>query len=75
MLYFILPDSPERAKFLTKKEKEFVINRLAIETGSGRGHVTNSDKIKMEHIKAGFSDWKVYAMIFVYWGNSVGVYG
>ncbi|KAF2093482.1 MFS general substrate transporter [Rhizodiscina lignyota] len=75
VLYFILPDSPETARFLTKREKEFIINRLAIETGSGRGHVTNHDKIKFHHVKAGFSDWKLWCFIFVYWGNSVAVYG
>lgn len=70
-----LPDSPETAKFLTNSEKEFLINRLALDTGSGKGRVTNQDKIKWHHIRAGFSDWKVWAMILVYWGNSIGVYG
>ena len=40
VLYFILPDNPETARFLTKSEKEFIINRLALETGSGKGRVT-----------------------------------
>jgi hypothetical protein len=45
-LYFILPDNPETARFLKPHEKEFIINRLALETGSGHGRVTNADKIR-----------------------------
>lgn len=74
-IWFVLPDSPEQAKFLKKDEKEFIINRIAVETGSGRGHVTNQDKINRHYIRAGLSDWKIWAMILVYWANSVGVYG
>lgn len=74
-MWKLLPDSPETATFLEKHEKEFIINRIATETGSGQGHVTNSDKIRMHHIWAGLKEWKVWAMIIVYWGNSVGVYG
>lgn len=61
VLYFILPDSPETARFLTNDEKEFLINRLALETGSGKGRVTNTDRITFAHIKAAFSEWKIWA--------------
>lgn len=74
-LYFILPDSPETAKFLTKREKEFIINRLALETGSGHGQVTNSDRIQFHHIKAAFGEWKIWAAVIMYWANSIGTYG
>jgi hypothetical protein len=74
-MWKILPDTPETASFLTKREKEFVINRLAMDTGSGKGHVTNSDKIQKHHIMAAFKDWKIWAMIVVFWGNAIGVYG
>lgn len=74
-LYFILPDSPETAKFLTKHEKEFLVNRLALETGSGHGRVTNNDKIQWRHIKAAFSEWKIYCAIVCFWANTIGTYG
>jgi MFS family permease len=74
-LYFILPDSPERASFLTKHEKEFIINRLALETGSGHGRVTNDDKIRWHHIKAAFSEWKIWGAVVMFWANTIGVYG
>lgn len=75
VLYFILPDSPETAKFLTKHEKEFIVNRLALETGSGHGRVTNSDRISLKHIKAAFSEWKIFGAVVCFWANTIGTYG
>jgi MFS family permease len=74
-LYFLLPDKPETAKFLTKREREFVVNRIALHTGSGSGRVTNADKIALPHIKAGFRDWRVWLSIIPFWGCSIGTYG
>jgi MFS family permease len=74
-MWKLLPDSPETANFLEKHEKEFIINRIAAETGSGQGRVTNADKIRPHHIIDAFKDLKIWALIVVYWGNAVGVYG
>ena len=74
-LWKLLPDSPETATFLEKHEREVLVNRLAAETGSGSGKVTNADKIRFHHVLNAFKEWKIWAMIVVYWGNSVGVYG
>lgn len=74
-LYFILPDKPETAKFLTKREREFVINRIALYTGSGMGRTTNNDKVQWKYIKAAFSDWKVFAAVVPFWACSIGTYG
>ncbi|KAI1608295.1 major facilitator superfamily domain-containing protein [Exophiala viscosa] len=75
VLYFVLPDSPETARFLTKEEKEFIINRLALETGSGHGRVTNSDRIQFKYVKAAFKEWKIFAAVVMFWANTIGVYG
>ncbi|KAH8647377.1 major facilitator superfamily domain-containing protein [Xylariales sp. PMI_506] len=75
VVWYILPDSPEAARFLKKEEKEFIINRIAVETGSGKGHVTNQDKIKKHHVIAALTEWKTWVMITVFWANTVGVYG
>jgi len=75
VLYFLLPDRPETASFLTKTEREFVVNRLALYTGSGHGRVTNADKITLHHVKVGFSDWRVWAAVIPFWGCSIGTYG
>lgn len=74
-LYFLLPDRPETAKFLTKEEREFVINRIALGTGSGRRRITNADKITWAQIKVAFSDWKVWVAIVPFWACSIGTYG
>ena len=55
-LYFLLPDKPGTARFLTKEEHEFVVNGIALDTGSGHGHVTNADKIRFHHVKSAFSE-------------------
>lgn len=34
VIWKVLPDSPETASFLTAREKEYIINRLALDTGS-----------------------------------------
>ncbi|KAH7109889.1 major facilitator superfamily domain-containing protein [Dendryphion nanum] len=75
VVWKILPDSPETAKFLDARERKFVVDRIAEETGSGEGRVTNTDKIRFHHVVSAFKEWKIWAKVFVYWGNSVGVYG
>lgn len=72
-LYFLLPDNPETASFLTKEEKEFIVNRLALDNGSKSskaGRVTNNDKIGMLHIKAAFKDWRIWVGIICFWANT-----
>ncbi|TKA44529.1 hypothetical protein B0A54_04479 [Friedmanniomyces endolithicus] len=75
VIWKLLPDSPETASFLTKHEKEFIINRLALETGSGHGRVTNADKINMKLILASFKEWRIYGAWVMFWGNTIGTYG
>jgi hypothetical protein len=75
VIWKILPDSPETAKFLNKEEKEFLVDRLANETGSGHGRVTNQDAIKPHHVYAAFREWKTWAAVVMFWGNTIGVYG
>lgn len=53
VIWRILSDSPETARFLTREEKEFLVSRLATETGSGHGQVTNQDGIRLHHVKSG----------------------
>ena len=75
IIWKILPDSPETAKFLTQPERDLLVRRLANDSNSGQGQVTNSDKIDKKHIIAGLSDWKIWAATVIFWGNTVGVYG
>lgn len=72
-IWKILPDSPETASFLTAREKEYIINRLALDTGSGSGKVTNSDKITMRHILDAFKQYQIYGAVVMFWANTIGV--
>ncbi|KPI42794.1 putative transporter [Cyphellophora attinorum] len=74
-LYFLLPDRPETAKFLTKQEREFVVNRLALYTGSGMGRTTNADKISVAQILKALKTWWIWAAVIPFWGCSIGTYG
>lgn len=35
----------------------------------------NDDKINMSHVKAGFSDWRIWLAVIPFWGCSIGTYG
>jgi len=71
---FLVPDSPETCKFLNQQERDFIIYRLQIETGSGRGRVTNQDKLRPAHVWAALRNWKTWAMVIVFWGCATSVY-
>lgn len=74
-IWKILPDSPETASFLTPREREYIVNRLAMDTGSGKGKVTNNDKITMKHIIDAFKQYQIYGAVVMFWANTIGVYG
>lgn len=62
-IWSLLPDSPSTAPFLTTEEREFIVLRLEQDTGSGRGKVTNNDKMNKRQVIAGLTDWKVWAAV------------
>lgn len=74
-IWKILPDSPETARFLTQPERDLLVRRLQDDSNSGQGKATNNDKMGKQHIIAGLSDWKIWAGVIIFWGNTVGVYG
>ena len=63
LIWALLPDDPSTARFLTPDERAFVIARLEHDTGSGRGRVTNDDKINRRQILAGLTDWKIWLAV------------
>lgn len=75
VVWRLLPDSPNKCSFLTQEEKEWVVGRLQVETGSGKGRVTNDDRISWQHIKHALKEWKIWAAVIMFYGNSIGVYG
>lgn len=72
ILFFLLPDFPEEAKWLKEDERQFVAARLRVDQGSGSG-LGRSMTIK--DILNVFKDWKVVAGGFMYFGLIVPAYG
>lgn len=65
-----LPDSPERASFLTPTEKEFIKRQLQRDQGvSGTEAADGKDGFRWQHLKETLVDWKIYLAIVMFWGN------
>lgn len=65
VVYFILPDYPETAKWLSEKERAMASDRLKIEGSHGHtGHMTWKDA------KETLTDWRLYGHYAVYFGIS-----
>jgi len=64
--YFVLYDFPDTASFLTAEERAFVVHRLKYQgsLGSGRA-VAENESFKWKYVRAAFTDWQVYAALFV----------
>ncbi|KXS15942.1 MFS general substrate transporter [Gonapodya prolifera JEL478] len=54
--WFILPDYPQTAKFLTEREKEIIIGRLP-----PTGPSMLAKKMEMSEVLDAFRDWRMYA--------------
>lgn len=67
---FILPDSPDRAKFLTNAEKSIIKLRLEEDSGTSAGRVETEEKFQWKSLWAALFDWKIWFAIFIFWGNT-----
>ncbi|KAJ4228773.1 hypothetical protein NW757_014112 [Fusarium falciforme] len=74
-LPWTLPDSPETASFLTADEKTRIKTRLEQDSGTTSGTVQTSEGFKWMYLKSAFTDWKIWFTVFIYWGNTVPIYG
>lgn len=74
-LYWILPDSPQTASWLEPWEQQYLINRLAQDSGTKGGRVQTAEKFQWRYIIAALTDWKIWLAVVVYWGNSIPLYG
>src|SRR5437588_344115 len=80
--FFIVLDTPDRAKFLTKDEKEFLLRRLEVDQfGEEEDELTEAEKArihtdlpKSQLFKSVFTDWHIYAHILVFYGISCPLY-
>ncbi|GAA5990880.1 hypothetical protein JCM10908_000062 [Rhodotorula pacifica] len=64
---WFIEDFPSDAKFLSPKEKEFVVYRLKQDTGADGG-------FKWAHVKSAFKDWKSYVFALMYIGIATPLY-
>lgn len=60
---FLIPDWPEKAKFLKPEEKQLLIARLTADVADAK--MNRLDKRAYKRI---FSDWKIYCGVLMYFG-------
>ncbi|KAM0548786.1 hypothetical protein ACHAPJ_009782 [Fusarium lateritium] len=75
LCFWLLPDSPETAKFLKPEERQFLCDRLRNDAGTKTGHVDLKDKFHWPTIQSALFDWKIWAAVIIYWGNTISIYG
>lgn len=65
LVWFLLPDYPETAHWLTAEEKELAAQRLALEGSKG-----SANAMSWKDAKETLTDWRLYAHYAVYFGIS-----
>ncbi|KAK9765531.1 hypothetical protein K7432_006071 [Basidiobolus ranarum] len=70
LCWFILPDSPETAKFLNENERAYEINRLATDAGAANDHSWS-----WAQVGSVFKDWKTYAYMVIYITGTIALQG
>jgi hypothetical protein len=68
--WFYLPDSPESARFLTDKQRQLEIDRLADDEGASNDH-----SFSWLQVLSVFTDWKTYAFGTIYICGTVTLQG
>ncbi|KAF2470366.1 MFS general substrate transporter [Lindgomyces ingoldianus] len=69
--WWILPDNPHTAYFLTEKEKALATTRLTRQTG----YTKRATEFHWKDVKAGLKDWKIWAFSFAQFGADTMLYG
>ncbi|KAJ5095329.1 Major facilitator superfamily domain general substrate transporter [Penicillium alfredii] len=73
---FAIHDCPETATFLTDAERQFVIHSLRTQHSSdSREMVQDQTKFHFRYVIEAFTDWQIYAGLFMYWGITCPLYG
>lgn len=71
LFFFIIPDFPENAKFLTPEEREFM--KLKLQDDQGKSALERP--IKLKDVVDVFKDYKILIGGFMYFGLIVPAYG
>jgi len=62
--FFMIFDYPETASFLTKDEREWVINRLRNQNVDVRGRqIVEEQTFSWKYVRDAFTDWQVYVAL------------
>ena len=69
--FFLVPNFPEYAEFLSEDERTLVVKRLA----SDQGTSGLEEKITWQGILEIFGDWKMVPGALMYFGPAVSAYG
>lgn len=69
--WFLLPDSPSTAYFLSPAEKSLMATRHARQTG----YTTSASEFHWKDVRAGLTDWKIYVFCFAQFGGDTMLYG
>jgi hypothetical protein len=70
----LLPDSPATARFLDRSQRNFLVSRLQLDSGSKNGVVWIAEPFKWRYLRSAFKDWKVWLPVAGAWGNNISVY-
>lgn len=70
-----LPDSPAAASFLSQSQKELIVSRLEQDSGTEAGRVETGESFQWSSLKSAMLDWRIWFTIFIYWGNTIPLYG
>ncbi|KAK2462729.1 hypothetical protein APHAL10511_005247 [Amanita phalloides] len=68
--FWIIQDFPDTAKFLTDKERVFIVRRLQGDDQFSAG----GENLKWKYIKQSILDWKTWIGMFVYAGSDMPLY-
>lgn len=72
---FVLPDDPATCSFLTEEEKAIVAHRLKYDSGTRHGSFDAQESFKWKYVWSALNDYKVWAVVVVYWGSAIPIYG
>lgn len=62
--FFLIYDSPEKAVFLSKEERAWLLHRLKYQGSKDSGHmVAETNEFRWKYVKDAFSDWQIYLHI------------
>ena len=70
-LWWLLPDSPETAYFLSPSEKSL----MAIRHARQSGYTTSASEFHWRDVRAGLKDWKIYTFCVGQFGADTMLYG